>query len=226
MITPQQIEQISFNRATFGGYDMQSVDEFLGPLTEDYITLYKENALLKSKMRVLVGKLEEYRQSDASMKESANIAQRTCDNLIKETEEKCAKMLADASNAAAERAKDAEAQIAEENARVDDARRLAASQIDELTEQLRTCLQALENIKIANRPTKAAPYDYDSESDPAPIDPADALADEIAQSLEALMGTTADIAPKADPQHPGETVTNSKFAGLKFGPNYDPTQRK
>ena len=29
MITPQQIEQISFGRATFGGYDMQSVDEIL-----------------------------------------------------------------------------------------------------------------------------------------------------------------------------------------------------
>ena len=48
MFTPQQIEQISFSRATFGGYDMQAVDEFLEPLTEDYITLYKENALLKS----------------------------------------------------------------------------------------------------------------------------------------------------------------------------------
>ena len=29
MITPQQIEQISFSRATFGGYVMQAVDEFL-----------------------------------------------------------------------------------------------------------------------------------------------------------------------------------------------------
>ena len=46
MFTPQQIEQISFGKATFGGYDMQTVDEFLAPLTEDYITLYKENALL------------------------------------------------------------------------------------------------------------------------------------------------------------------------------------
>ena len=49
---------------------MQAVDEFLEPLTEDYITLYKENALLKSKMRVLVSKLEEYRQNEASMKDA------------------------------------------------------------------------------------------------------------------------------------------------------------
>ena len=48
MFTPQQIEQVSFSKVTFGGYDIQSVDAFLEPLTEDYITLYKENALLKS----------------------------------------------------------------------------------------------------------------------------------------------------------------------------------
>ena len=53
MITPQQIDQVSFSKASFGGYNMQQVDEFLEPLTEDYVTLYKENALLKSKMRVL-----------------------------------------------------------------------------------------------------------------------------------------------------------------------------
>lgn len=57
MFTPQQLEQISFDKAVFGGYDMQSVDEFLEPLLEDYETLYKENATLKSKMRVLVEKL-------------------------------------------------------------------------------------------------------------------------------------------------------------------------
>ena len=102
MFTPQQIEQISFNRATFGGYDMQSVDEFLEPLTEDYITLYKENALLKSKMKVLVNKLEEYRANEASMKDAIVNAQKTCDLMVKEAEAKCAQMLTDANAAAIE----------------------------------------------------------------------------------------------------------------------------
>ena len=46
MFTPQQIEEVSFNRAKFGGYDIASVDAFLEPLTNDYLTLYKENGLL------------------------------------------------------------------------------------------------------------------------------------------------------------------------------------
>ena len=88
MFTPQQIDQISFGKATFGGYNMQQVDEFLEPLTEDYVTLYKENALLKSKMRVLVGKLEEYRKNEKAMKESAANAQKTAEKMIKEAEAK------------------------------------------------------------------------------------------------------------------------------------------
>ena len=225
MFTPQQIEQISFSRATFGGYDMQSVDEFLEPLTEDYITLYKENAILKSKMRVLVGKLEEYRKNEASMKDAIVNAQKTCDKMVKEAEEKCKQMLSDANQAAAENTRNANALISEENERVEEARRTAAGKIDELEEQLNACIQALERIKEANRP--AAPrselYDYDKEPD-AP-DPADSVADEISASLEALVGTTEDVAPKPEPQHPTEATTTSKFANLKFGPNYDPTAR-
>ena len=70
MFTPQQIDQVSFGKATFGGYNIEDVDAFLEPLTEDYVTLYKENALLKSKMRVLVAKLEEYRKNESSMKDA------------------------------------------------------------------------------------------------------------------------------------------------------------
>lgn len=226
MITPQQINEVAFSRATFGGYDMQSVDEFLEPLTEDYVTLYKENALLKSKMRVLVGKLEEYRRNEESMKSAMVNAQKTCDLMVKEAEAKCAQMLTDANAAAAENSKNAESIIADENARVEDARRLAASKIDELEEQLRTCIQALDRIKSANRPKPVKPagneaFDFDSEPDRA-----GAMADEIASNLEALVGTTEDAAPKAEPQHPVSS-TSSRFTGLseQFGRNYDPTHK-
>ena len=88
MLTPQQIEQISFRKAAFKGYNIDSVDAILGPLTDDYIALYKENALLKSKMRVLVAKLEEYRQSEESLKEAVNTTQANCDAMVQETEAK------------------------------------------------------------------------------------------------------------------------------------------
>ena len=216
MFTPQQIDQISFSKATFGGYNMQQVDEFLEPLTEDYVTLYKENALLKSKMRVLVGKLEEYRKNEASMKDAVINAQKTCDKMVAEAEAKCAKMLNNAGSMAAANTVTSEAQIAAENARVEEARKAAAAKINELQEQLRSCIQALDRIKENHAPAQAA----------AP-EKAD-VADEIAQNIEAMIGTTVDAAPKAEPKHPtANESTTSKFASLnlQFGRNYDPKSK-
>lgn len=153
MFTPQQIEEISFKKATFGGYDIQAVDEFLEPLTQDYITLYKENALLKSKMRVLVGKLEEYRENEVAVKDAMAEAQRTCDRMVREAEAKCAQMLSDANQAASENARNATHLIAEESARVEEAKRAAAIRINEMQAQLNHLVDMLERIKEENRPT-------------------------------------------------------------------------
>ena len=222
MITPQEIEQISFNRATFGGYDMQAVDEFLEPLTEDYITLYKENNLLKSKMKVLVSKLEEYRAHEARMKDAIVNAQKTCDKMVKEAEEKCKQMLIDANAAAAENAKNADALIIAENDRVEEARQAAFLKIEELENQLTSCLQALTRIKEANLPIHkpSGAFDYER-SEAASRSEADAVADEISANVEALVGSTEDVVPKAEPRHPVSDTT-TKFANLQFGRNYDP----
>lgn len=222
MFTPQQIEQVSFSRATFGGYDMQSVDEFLEPLTEDYITLYKENALLKSKMRILVSKLEEYRNNEASMKDAIVNAQKTCDLMVKEAEGKCAQMLSDANLAAAENARSAKALIAEENARVEEARQTAAAKIAQIEKQLKDCLAALEYIRSTNRPLEPASETEAPQEETTP-DEAAVVADEISQNLAAMIGEAEELAPTAVPKHPNQDAT-TKFTSLKFGPNYDPTK--
>ena len=253
MFTPQQIDQISFSKSTFGGYNMQQVDEFLEPLTEDYVTLYKENALLKSKMRVLVGKLEEYRKNEAAMKEAVANAQRTCDKMVMEAEAKCAKMLSNANASAAAAAQVAQttqvlpnntALIAAENARLEEARRTASARIGEIQDQMRSCIQALDRIKAANAPISPAPAAPVAPAAPAvsaaPVAPAapaapavkvssDDVADEISQNIEAMIGTTTDTAPKAAPKHPAANdSTTSRFASLnlQFGRNYDPTSRR
>ncbi len=199
MFTPQQIEEVSFKKATFGGYDMQAVDEFLEPLTQDYITLYKENALLKSKMRVLVGKLEEYRENEASMKDAMANAQRTCERMVREAEQKCTQMLSDANQAAAENARNATNLIAEEKARVDEARRIAAAKISDLQLQLSHCVEMLEHIKEENRPslsrqTRNRLFDVNAERAKT-----GALADEISHNLEAIIGSAEDADMKVVP---------------------------
>ncbi len=256
MITPQQIDQISFSQARHG-YDMEQVDKILEPLTEDYVTLYKENALLKSKMRVLVGKLEEYRKGETGSKDAVESAKRTAEMMIQETQAKCEQMLRQAKEAAAaapapKAAPSADAFVAVEKARVAEARKTAAARITEIQTQMQQCIQALDRIKTANvTPSfKAATAPKAPAAAPAPSAPkapsvpevskapvektapldvydSNAVVGEISQSLEAMVGTTTDIAPKAAPQHPTQDTTTSRFSNLnlQFGRNYDPTQK-
>lgn len=228
MFTPQEIDQVSFGRATFGGYDMQAVDEFLEPLTEDYVTLYKENALLKSKMKVLVTKLEEYRTNESSMKDAIVNAQKTCDLMVKDAEAKCTEMLTNANSAATENAKNADLLVAAEKSRVEEARKLACTKIDELQSQIKSCVQALERIKQANLPSPSAapsPFDFQLDDSKAQEKHTNDVADEISASLQALVGTADESAPTAEPRHPTSDSTTGKFANLQFGRNYDPGRK-
>jgi cell division initiation protein len=96
MLTPQDIQNKEFTKAVFGGYDMTTVDDFLETVMEDYGSLYKENAILKSKIKVLVEKVEEYRSTEDAMRMALLTAQKIGDDLLKDAEAKKQGMLEDA----------------------------------------------------------------------------------------------------------------------------------
>ena len=93
MLTPQEISGKEFVKAVFGGYDMSVVDEFLETITADYTALYKENTILKSKIKVLVEKVEEYRSTEDAMRLALLTAQNMGDDMVKEAKEKSGTML-------------------------------------------------------------------------------------------------------------------------------------
>jgi cell division initiation protein len=96
MLTPQDIQNKEFVKAVFGGYDMTAVDDFLEEIAEDYAALHKENAVLKSKIKVLVEKVEEYRSTEDAMRAALLTAQKMGDDLLKDAKEKSEGMLKDA----------------------------------------------------------------------------------------------------------------------------------
>ncbi|MBE6962073.1 MAG: DivIVA domain-containing protein [Ruminococcaceae bacterium] len=88
MLTPQEVSSHAFPKAVMGGYNMSSVDEFLDELTDDYSALYKENAALKAKLKVLVEKVEDYRATEDSMRATLLTAQKMADSIVREAETK------------------------------------------------------------------------------------------------------------------------------------------
>ena len=88
MLTPQDITEKKFEKALMGGYEMALVDDFLERLHEDYTALYKDNAVLKSKLKVLVKKVEEYRSTEDSMRMALLTAQKMGNEIVEEAKGK------------------------------------------------------------------------------------------------------------------------------------------
>ena len=118
MLTPQEVSTHAFSKAVMGGYNMAMVDEFLDELTDDYTTLYKENAALKAKMKVLVEKVEDYRATEDSMRATLLTAQKMADSIVREAEQKRDQMLAQAEADAHEKVGQLQQELEEAKARL------------------------------------------------------------------------------------------------------------
>ena len=127
MLTPQEVSEHAFAKASFGGYNMAMVDEFLDVLTADYTTLYKENATLKAKMKVLVDKVEEYRSTEEAMRKALLTAQKMADELVAQAEAKKAELLKNAETEAKARIAELQQDISSEQMRLTAAQNATAA---------------------------------------------------------------------------------------------------
>ena len=237
MLTPQEVSGRAFSKAAFGGYNMAMVDEFLDEVTDDYTALYKENAALKAKLKVLVDKVEEYRATEDSMRAALLTAQRMANTMVEEAEEKKKSMLAGAEDEARAKIGALQGEIELEQRKLNAAkaatadflqktRELAQAQLalierapdltpeeivgDKTAEQkAETDVNAIEErILAAFRPTEAAPEEAAPEAAPA--------------EENAVKAEEAKAGPLEPDDSPFvETASHAiRLDDLKFGRNY------
>ena len=159
MFTPQEVSEKVFPKASFGsgGYNMTSVDEFLDALTEDYTALFKENMALKTKLKVLAEKVEEYRSTEEAMRQALLTAQKMASKLVQEAQAEKEQILADARTEAQNEIHrlDAERQAAEQKltmAQQKTAEFIRRSQ--ELCQAQTSFLQSLPELELAAAETE------------------------------------------------------------------------
>ena len=121
MITAQDIREKTFEKSRMNGYDMASVDDFLEELAEDISSSQKENAVLKSKMKVLVDKIEEYRANEEALNLAILSAQKLAVQIESEARQRAAAMIEDAERQVKERVGSIEELTATEERRLADA---------------------------------------------------------------------------------------------------------
>ena len=183
MLTPQEVSEHAFAKASFGGYNMAMVDEFLDVLTADYTTLYKENATLKAKMKVLVDKVEEYRSTEEAMRKALLTAQKMADELVAQAEAKKTELLKNAETEAKARITELQQDIRSEQMRLTAAQNATAAYVGKLKELYQHEMDYLNGLSKLSAPAEPV------------VDQVASAAQDISQSVEKLV---AGEAPEED----------------------------
>ena len=247
MLTPQEITEKVFVKAVFGGYDMTGVDDFIEQLSADYTALYKENAILKGKLKVLVEKVEEYRSTEDAMRMALLTAQRMGDEITAEANKKKAETLKSADMEAKARFAETAKRISDEELRLNIATKETAKFIEFSRAMIQKHSEFLTKLETARRAVQPPP------AAPPPPTHAEQIADvaeQIGSAVERLTGPAPTKqekapAPKAasepveqplslfdDEGSPTKQFDISKddsltprpkfdFEDLKFGSNFD-----
>lgn len=175
MLTVQEIQAVHFEKAVFGGYDMKAVDEFLEHITEDFAALQKENAALKSKMKVLVDKIEEYRSVEDGMRRALVSAQSIAQETLDKSKAEAEQLLLKTRTEAESRIENYRMQIASESKKLEDAKAKNAEFVAQLSavyeEQLKSLVALSASDMFENEsayPTEPISMAVEPEPEPQP----------------------------------------------------------
>ena len=187
MMTPQEVSERAFAKASFGGYNMAMVDEFLDQLTGDYTALYKENATLKAKMKVLADSLEEYRATEKGMRRALLAAQQAADEMVKEAEQRKSELIRDAEADAQVKIEALRRQVADQEARLAAAQSAAAGFVEQMRQVCRRQEEYLGSLNFVQAPASPA------------SDTVDQTAHAIEESVQKLLEREEEVAPEPVP---------------------------
>ena len=146
MITAQDIREKTFEKSKFAGYDMASVDDFLEELAEDFTAAQKENAVLKSKMKVLVDKIEEYRTNEDALNKAVLSAQKLAVQIEAEARQRANAMIAEAEKEVKAKVGSIEELTKQQERRLADAKAATTKFIDGVRSLCNTQLKNIDAI--------------------------------------------------------------------------------
>lgn len=199
MITAQDIREKTFEKSRMNGYDMASVDDFLEELAEDIGAAQKENAVLKSKMKVLVDKIEEYRANEEALNMAILSAQKLAVQIESEARQRAAAMIEDAERQVKAKVGSIQDQTAAEERRLSDAQTATKIFLDKAKE---LCSEHLTRLGVIGGelelPEEEPEVAEVEEEEEVPVVTDDVDIDEAVRSIEEQVSRPSAPEPALD----------------------------
>ena len=212
-MTVQEIQEIGFEKAVFGGYDMKSVDTFLERVAEEFAAMQKENAALKAKMKVLVDKIEEYRGVEDGMRRALMSAQTIAQDTIDKAKQEAQDIVTAAKDETENKVKNTRDEITLEEQKLEAAKKSTLEFIARISAAYQAQAKAL--VELA-KSEKLVGQQQEPAVQPASPQPP------VQQQAPVQPATQEEQADA-----PIEDATRKfDFGELKFGADYDPKEVK
>lgn len=212
-MTVQEIQEIGFEKAVFGGYDMKSVDTFLERVAEEFAAMQKENAALKAKMKVLVDKIEEYRGVEDGMRRALMSAQTIAQDTIDKAKQEAQDIVTAAKDETENKVKNTRDEITLEEQKLETAKKSTLEFVARISAAYQAQAKALVELAKAE---KLVGQQQEPAVQPTP------------SQAPVQQQTPAQPEPQEEQADaPIEDATRKfDFGELKFGADYDPKEVK
>ena len=211
MISAQDIREKAFGKSRKDGYDMESVDDFLEEVADSITAYQKENAVLKSKMKVLVDKIEEYRANEGALNQAILSAQKLAVQIENDARSRSAAMLEEAENKVHDILGGITDQTALEEKKLAEAKAATEKFFDGVRAMCSAQLKNLDNIAQATPPKEApeAPAPKAVPAAPAPLE------EEVEEDEEAVEDTVRTIEESVSRIKPEPSVKFDLSSAMK-----------
>ncbi|MBO5796796.1 MAG: DivIVA domain-containing protein [Clostridia bacterium] len=244
MLTVDQINNVTFSKAR-GGYSTVEVDDFIDKCADTVAGLIEERNTSNKKLEVLADKLVEYRNEEDSIRSALVNAQRLGDTIVRESNQKAALTLEDATIKADKIVAEAEKKAEEILNGITDQVKAQEAELVRLQHEValfkdRMLVIYKEHLSLIN----VLPEEPVKEEVAEPVAEEPAIEETAAEepvavetpveepAIEEPAGETApeqvEVVPlfsleevAAASEEPAEEVAKSRFSDLKFGDDYD-----
>ncbi len=200
MLTVDQIKNISFKKASIGGYKCDEVDTFIDDVTATVEDLKKKNAEIIAKSELLMTKVEEMRSNEDSVSAVLVKSQKEADKTVKEAKKTAAQILKDAraeadkiiadANNRIIREKDMIVQITEEAAVI---RKKLIEEFEQQIESLKVLPDVDESEKLEKSLNEKYPTEIYSNSE-KPSKKAEQESEEVEEVFDTIEEAARDAA--------------------------------
>lgn len=226
MITAQDIREKTFEKSKFSGYDMAEVDEFLEQIADDLTAAQKENAVLKSKLKVLAQKIEEYRDNESALNKAVLSAHQLADQITSDAQATADKMIADANAEVRAKLGNIDELREAEEKKLHDAQAASAKFFEGIRAMCNAQLKNIDNISSQVLPKKAEPVKAEPvEEEPVKVVPETKKeVDDATAAVEAAVRSIEQSVAKIQPAPTAKLDLSADMDAAFAKPDLDSTQ--